>query len=116
MLSFIRMIFMILVFGLISTVALGHLEDPRDWGYIRINNRAAVVIKTNCYDEGGGSQGWRTTYARQFRSCHGDYMRMDVVSGNTLRFYRKTYHCGDKGLYITISGHNNDIQKKVECK
>ncbi len=123
MLSFIRMTFMIVIFGLISTMALGQGEDEgdareeaRDWGYIRIDNRSGTILKTNCYDEGGGGRGWKTTYVRQFRSCHGDYMRVDVVAGKTMRFHRKNFNCGHNGLYITLSGPADDIKKEFMCK
>ena len=119
----------IIWFGVFFTsTVLAHGEEPPEfdeqdrnweedyWGYIRVDNDGAFVISSKCYSDERKNSSWKRTYNGGFRSCHGDYIRVDILEGGTYYFRRSRYKCGEKGLYIKIYGLTRNVSRKVECK
>ena len=58
---------------------LVNLSAFGDVGYIRIDNKAAFLIATNCWDGNyKNGSGWVRTAADGFCSCTGAYIRVDI--------------------------------------
>ncbi len=114
-----RFVTIFISWALFSSMALGmsiEHEEPNtnEWGYIRIDNRAGFGLSTKCYTKDGkGSSRWKKANSGGFRSCHGAYMRVDTVV-NTYRFWRS--QCGDKGLYVKITGSLFNIYHNLKCE
>ena len=95
---------------LVISSAFGHSGDTADWGYIKISNYGAFTISTKCYNKDGKAGSWRTTYTGEWRSCHGAYVRIDVVGGpKKIRFSRRDYQCHGAPMYVDISGATSEV-------
>ena len=108
---------------LISGIAWGH-NNTNQYGYIRVDSEVPIVISTRCYDgDGDSTNSWKRTPYNQFRSCHGAYMRIDAIGldhNHVIgRYWRYTYGCGDKGLYLTLKnkdGRDGEHRVYSRCK
>ena len=102
-------------------VSFSALSEASSSGYIRIENRAGYVIATNCWDENyNNGAGWKRTSIGGFRSCHGAYMRIDIIGqagSNKYYYWRRQYNCtqADRRLYLTIRGEMVKVKVTGEC-
>ena len=102
-------------------VSFSALSEASSSGYIRIENRAGFVISTNCWDENyNNGAGWKRISTGGFRSCHGAYMRVDIigqVDNSKLYYWRRQFNCtqADRRLYLTIRGAIGTSKITGEC-
>ena len=97
----------------------GHKGDNTiTYGYIRVDNNGLYTISTRCYNKDGNStSSWKRTPYNQFRSCHGAYMRIDLMgSSHVYRIWRHDFNCGKGGLYISTLKSISDPLVITRCK